>query len=159
MRLPSSEVALEICAKSKAFAMTSARRRRSAAMGVFFRETVEGISMLPLRAVAVVSLAFVAPIRVSEAQELARQLRPPAGFDIQAVTEGGRYVTLQNGSVWEVEISDRATTASWEAGTFVGIQRIWAPRNGYDWLLTRTENVDQLAAVKLVGRRPAAYEQ
>ena len=115
--------------------------------------------MLLLRAVAVVSLAFIAPIRVSEAQVLARQLRPPAGFDIQAVTEDGRYVTLQNGSVWEVEISDRATTASWEAGSFVGIQRIWAPRNGYDWLLTSTENVDQLAAVKLVGRRPAAHEQ
>jgi len=115
--------------------------------------------MLPLRAVAVVLLVFVAPIRVSGAQVLARQLRPPAGFDIHAVTEGGRYVTLQNGSVWEVEISDRATTASWQAGTFVGIQRIWAPRNGYDWLLTRTENVDQLAAVKLVGRRRAAHEQ
>ena len=94
--------------------------------------------MLTLRAAAAVSLALVAPIHVSQAQELARQLRPPAGFDIQAVTEGGRYVTLQNGTVWEVEISDRATTASWEAGNFVGIQRIWAPRNGYDWMLTKT---------------------
>jgi hypothetical protein len=90
------------------------------------------------------------------AQQLAHQLRPPAGFDIRAVTEGGRYVTLQNRSVWEVEISDRATTASWEAGTFVSIQRIWAPRNGYDWLLTRTEN-DQLAAV--VRPAAAAHEQ
>ena len=115
--------------------------------------------MLTLRAIAVASLAFVAPIRTSAAQELARELRPPAGFDIQAVTEGGRYVTLQNGTVWEVEISDRATMASWEAGSFVVIGRIWAPRNGYDWLLTRTENVEQLAAVKLVGRRAPAHRQ
>jgi hypothetical protein len=64
--------------------------------------------MLTLRAIAVVSLVLVAPIRTSVAQELARELRPPAGLDIQDVTEGGRYVTLQNGTVWEVEISDRA---------------------------------------------------
>jgi hypothetical protein len=115
--------------------------------------------MLTLRAIAVVSLALVAPIRASAAQELARELRPPAGFDIQDVTEGGRYVTLQNGTTWEVEISDRATTASWEAGNFVGIRRIWAPRNGYDWLLTKSENVEQSAAVKLVGRRGPAYGQ
>jgi hypothetical protein len=112
--------------------------------------------MLTLRAIAVVSLVFVAPIRTSVAQGLARELRTPAGFDIQAVDEGGRYLTLQNGTVWEVEISDRATTASWEAGNFVDIRRIWAPRNGYDWLLTKTENVEQLAAVKLVGRQPPA---
>jgi hypothetical protein len=114
--------------------------------------------MSPLRVIAVVSLAFVAPIRPSLAQGLARELRHPAGFDIQAVTEDGRYVTLQNGSVWEVEISDRATTGSWQAGDFVGIRRIWAPRNGYDWLLTKTENVEQPAAVKLAGRRPPAQE-
>jgi hypothetical protein len=115
--------------------------------------------MSTLRAIAVVFLALAAPIRASVAQRLARELRPPAGFDIQAVTDGGRYVTLENGTVWEVEISDRATTGSWEAGNFVGISRIWAPRDGYDWQLTKTENVDQLAAVKLVGRRPAAHEQ
>jgi hypothetical protein len=115
---------------------------------------MEDTSMSLLRAIAVAALVSAAPIQPVLAQELARQLRPPAGFDIQAVTEGGRYVTLQNGSVWEVEISDRATTASWHAGDFVGIRRIWAPRDGYDWLLTKTENVEQPAAVKLAGRRP-----
>jgi hypothetical protein len=113
--------------------------------------------MLTLRALAVVSLAFV-PIRATDAQELARELRPPAGFDIDSVTEGGRYVALQNGTVWEVEISDRATTGSWASGDFVGIRRIWAPRDGYDWLLTRSGNVEQSAAVKLVGRRAPAHE-
>jgi hypothetical protein len=115
--------------------------------------------MLTFRAIAVVSLALVAPIRTSAAQELARELRPPAGFDVQDVTEGGRYVMLQNGTVWEVEISDRATTASWEAGNFVAIRRIWAPRNGYDWLLTKFENVEWSAAVRLVGRRSRGHEQ
>lgn len=114
--------------------------------------------MLPLRVIAVVALALAAPIRPVLSQELARAVRPPAGFDIQAVSEDGRYVTLRNGSVWEVEISDRATTGSWQADDFVRIDRIWAPRNGYEWLLTRTENVEQAAAVKLVGRRPPPQE-
>jgi hypothetical protein len=114
--------------------------------------------MSPLRAIAAAALFFVAPIHPVLAQRLARELRPPAGFDIQAVTEDGRYVTLQNGTVWEVEISDRATTGSWQPGDFVGIHRIWAPRDGYDWLLTKTENVEQPAAVKFAGRRPPAQE-
>jgi hypothetical protein len=108
--------------------------------------------MLILRVCAIVSLAFV-PVRATAAQELARELRPPAGFDVDSVTEGGRYVALENGTVWEVEISDRATTGSWGAGDFVGIRRIWAPRDGYDWLLTRSGNAEQTAAVKLVRRR------
>jgi hypothetical protein len=114
--------------------------------------------MSAFRAVAVAAFVFVAPIQAVRAQELARELRPPAGFDVLAVTEGGRYVTLQNGTVWEVEISNRATTGSWRSGDFVGIRRIWAPLDGYDWLLTKTENVEQPAAVKLVGRRPPSQE-
>jgi hypothetical protein len=119
---------------------------------------VEDTSMSALRTIAVVAIALAAPIRPAQSQELARAVRPPAGFYIQALSEDGRYVTLQNGSVWEVEISDRATTGSWQAGDFVGIDRISAPRNDYDWRLTRTENVEQMAAVKLVGRRPPGQE-
>ena len=110
------------------------------------------------RAVVLASLAFLAPIRTTAAQELALLL-PPAGFDIEAVSEDGRYLTLRNGTVWEVAISDRATTGSWEPGNFVRTERISAPRGGYDWLLTKTENVDQSVAAKLVGRRPRYHEQ
>jgi hypothetical protein len=109
--------------------------------------------MSTLRAVAVVSLALIAPIRASVAQGFARHPHPPAGFDIDSVADGGRYISMRNGMVWEVEISDRATTGSWEAGDFVGVNRIWAPRDGYDWQLRKSGNTDQLAAVKLVGRR------
>jgi hypothetical protein len=119
---------------------------------------VEDTSMSALRVIAVAALALTASVRPAQSQELARAVRPPAGFYIQALTEDGRYVTLENGTVWEVEIPDRATTGSWQAGDFVGIRRIWAPRDGYEWLLTRTENVEQTAAVKLAGRRPPAQE-
>jgi hypothetical protein len=114
--------------------------------------------MSPLRIIAIIALVLAVPIRPLPAQQLARELRPPAGFDIVAVTEDARYVTLQTGTVWEVEISDRATTASWRPNDFVVIRRIWAPRNGYEWLLTKSDNVEQSAAVKLAGRRRPAQE-
>jgi hypothetical protein len=109
--------------------------------------------MSRLRAAALVSLALVAPIHASAAQGHAHYLHAAAGFGIDSVTDGGRYISLRNGTVWEVEISDRATTGSWEAGDFVGIDRLSAPRDGYEWQLRKSGNTDQLAAVKLVGRR------
>lgn len=109
--------------------------------------------MSTLRAVAVASLALVAPIHASVAQGLAYHPHPLAGFDIDSVTDGGRYISMRNGTMWEVEISDRATTGSWEAGDFVGLHRIWAPRDSYEWQLRRSGNTDELAAVKLVGQR------
>jgi hypothetical protein len=114
--------------------------------------------MPALRLIAAVSFALAAPLRPALSQTFVHEPRYPAGFDIQAVSDDARYLTLQNGTVWEVEISDRATTGSWQAGDFVAIRRIWAPRDGYEWQLTKSENVDQVAAVKLVGRRRAAQE-
>lgn len=114
--------------------------------------------MSTLRAVAVVSLALVVPIHASVAQGFAHHPRPLAGFDIDSVTDGGRYISMRNGTVWEVEISDRATTGSWEAGDFVGVDRIWAPRDGYELQLRKSGNTDELVAVKLVGRRQRERE-
>ena len=80
-------------------------------------------------------------------------VRPPLGFYIQAVDRDGQYITLEDGSLWEVEISDRALTAGWRAGDFVGIHLISAPRGDFDILLTRAGYTDQLAAARLSGRR------
>jgi len=83
--------------------------------------------------------------------------RPPLGLYVRAVDAGGRYVTLEDGSVWEVEISDRATTASWQPSDFVGVRPIAAPQADYEHLLTRAGDLDQRAAVRLTGRRAPAY--
>lgn len=83
--------------------------------------------------------------------------RAPLGLYVRAVDEGGRYVTLEDGSVWEVEISDRATSASWQPEDFVGVRSIGAPRGDYEHLLTRVGDLEQRAAVRLAGRRPTAY--
>jgi hypothetical protein len=121
--------------------------------------------------VFLVSLLLVAPLRPLLGQETATAgpisclsdwacgaLRAPLGFDVQAVADGGRYLTLEDGSLWEVDISDRATSAAWRLGDFVAVHPINAPRDGYEWLLTRTENVEQRVAVKLIGHRHPAQE-
>jgi hypothetical protein len=125
--------------------------------------------MRPTVAVAVLALALAAP-----ATPLAGQApwspapsclsdwscgpnRAPLGFYVRAVDDGGRYVTLEDGSVWEVEISDRATSASWQSDDFVGVRFIAAPRGDYEHLLTRVGDLEQRAAVRLAGRRAPAY--
>lgn len=85
------------------------------------------------------------------------KVRPPLGLYVQAVELGGRYVILEDGSVWEVEISDRATASSWVADDFVGVRWIAAPRGDYEYLLTRTGGLEQRAAVRLAGRRAPEY--
>jgi len=111
--------------------------------------------MRNLRVVALLALAFAVVPRLAAAQEVVRVDRLPVGFGVTAVSDGGRYLTLEDGRVWEVEISDRATTGSWTAGDFVGLRRISAPRWDYEWLLLRRGDVDQQAAARLVGRRQA----
>jgi len=83
--------------------------------------------------------------------------RAPLGLYVRAVDDGGRYVSLEDGSVWEVEISDRATSASWQPGDFVGVRSIAAPRGDYEHLLTRVGDLEQRAAVRLAGRRAPAF--
>lgn len=83
--------------------------------------------------------------------------RAPLGLYVRAVDGGGRWVTLEDGSVWEVEISDRATSGSWQSDDFVGIRPIAAPRADYEHLLTRVGDLTQHAAVRLAGRRVPAF--
>jgi hypothetical protein len=112
--------------------------------------------MQDLRVVGLLALAFVLPLRTLAAQEVLRTDRLPVGFGVTAVADDGRYLTLEDGRTWEVEISDRATTGSWAAGDFVALRRISAPRADYEWLLVRRGDLDQQAAVRLVGRRVRA---
>jgi hypothetical protein len=109
--------------------------------------------MRDLRIIAVLSLALALPARSAAAQDWTRADRMPVGFSVTAVSEDGRYLTVEDGRTWEVEISDRATTGSWAVGDFLALQRISAPRGDYEWLLLRRGELDQQAAVRLVGRR------
>jgi hypothetical protein len=109
--------------------------------------------MRDLRIIALLALALVLPVRSLQGQEVLRTDRLPVGFSVTSVSQDGRYLTLDDGRTWEVEISDRATTGSWAAGDFLALRRISAPRGDYEWLLLRRGDLDQRAAVRLVGRR------
>jgi hypothetical protein len=76
----------------------------------------------------------------------------PVGYYIRAVDDGGRYITLEDGTVWEVEISDRATTGSWAADDFVRLHFIAAPRGDFEYLLSRQGDQEQHAAARLAAR-------
>jgi hypothetical protein len=78
----------------------------------------------------------------------------PVGLYVSGIEEDGRYLALEDGSLWEVEISDRATTASWLPDDFVNLSWIAAPRGDFEYLLTRVGDLEQQAAVRLAGRRP-----
>jgi hypothetical protein len=82
----------------------------------------------------------------------------PVGLYISGVEESGRYIALEDGSLWEVEISDRATTASWLADDFVNLSWISAPRGDFRYLLARVGDREQQAAVRLAGRRPGPVD-
>ncbi len=81
----------------------------------------------------------------------------PLGFYVTAVEEDGRYVALEDGTVWEIEISDRATTAAWRADDFVAVREILAPMGDFNYLLTLPGNSESRAAARLAGRRSAEF--
>jgi hypothetical protein len=109
-----------------------------------------------VRAISLLLLVFAlsVPIRSAAAQEVTTNDGLPVGFAVTSVSDDGRYLTVDDGRTWEVEISDRATTGSWTQGDFLAVSRISAPRGDYEWLLVRRGELDQQAAARLVGRPP-----
>jgi hypothetical protein len=113
---------------------------------------------LPLGAAPVAAQTAV-PTAACYPDALCGRVPRPLGLYIRAVEQDGRYLALEDGSVWEVEISDRATTASWTPDDFVNLSWIAAPRGDFEYLLTRVGDQEQRAAARLAGRRPGPGDQ
>jgi hypothetical protein len=79
-------------------------------------------------------------------------VRPPLGFYVDSVTDDGRYITLEDGTTWEVQIDFRATTGAWQPNDFVEVRRIAAPTGDYEWLFTKADGREWRAAVRFAGR-------
>jgi hypothetical protein len=77
----------------------------------------------------------------------------PLGLYIQQVVEDGRYVMLEDGSVWEIRLDQRPVASSWSPGDFVRLKTIWAPVGQYEMLLARGDN--DRAEARLAGRGKA----
>ncbi len=115
---------------------------------------------LPLGA-APAAAQSAAPVALAacDSDALCGRVPRPVGLYVRAVEEDGRYLALEDGSLWEVEISDRATTAAWAPDDFVNLTWILAPRGDFEYLLTRVGDVERKAAARLAGRRPGPSGQ
>ena len=81
----------------------------------------------------------------------------PFGLYVREVTDGGSYVTLEDGSVWEIRLPQRPVASSWQPGDFVQLKTIAAPVDRFEILLTHGDY--DKAEARLAGRdRPPAPE-
>jgi hypothetical protein len=81
----------------------------------------------------------------------------PYGLFVREVNDGGSYVTLEDGSVWEIRLPQRPVASSWQPGDFVQLKTIAAPVENFEILLTHGDY--DKAEARLAGReRPPAPE-
>jgi hypothetical protein len=74
----------------------------------------------------------------------------PLGLYVREVIDDGRYVTLEDGSTWEIRLSSRPVASSWQPGDFVQLKTIWAQVDRYETLLAHGDN--DKAEARLAGR-------
>ena len=74
----------------------------------------------------------------------------PYGLYVRQVADGGSFVTLEDGSVWEIRMPQRPVASSWQAGDFVVLKWVPAPVQDYDILLTHGDY--DKAEARLSGR-------
>jgi hypothetical protein len=77
----------------------------------------------------------------------------PYGLYVRAVTDGGSFVTLEDGSVWEIRLPQRPVASSWQAGDFVQLRTVAAPVQNFDILLSHGDS--DRAEARLAGREKA----
>ena len=114
------------------------------------------------------ALVFVLPARMAaQGQPAAPQLPGctwncysvvlPYGLYVREVTDGGSFVTLEDGSVWEIRLPQRPIASSWVAGDFVQLKSIPAPVDQFEILLAHGDY--DKAEARLAGRdRPPEPE-
>jgi hypothetical protein len=74
----------------------------------------------------------------------------PYGLYVREVTDGGSFVTLEDGSVWEIRLPQRPVASSWQPGDFVQLKTIASPVQNFDILLTHGDS--DRAEARLAGR-------
>jgi hypothetical protein len=74
----------------------------------------------------------------------------PYGLYVKEVRDGGSYVILEDGSVWEIRLPQRPVASSWRAGDFVQLKTIAAPVGQFEILLTHGDY--DRAEARLAGR-------
>jgi hypothetical protein len=78
----------------------------------------------------------------------------PLGLAIREVVDDGSYITLEDGSVWEIRLPQRPVASSWKPGDFVQLKTIWAPVDRFEILLAHGDT--DRAEARLAGRKQLA---
>jgi hypothetical protein len=78
----------------------------------------------------------------------------PLGMTIREITDDGSFVTLEDGSVWEIRLPQRPVASSWQRGDFVQLTTIWAPVDRFETLLAHGDT--DRAEARLAGRKQVA---
>ena len=117
-------------------------------------------SLHPVPVLTVALTLFLAGQAAGQAQNVSAQsgngcwhcyrVTLPLGFNVREVLDDGRYLTLEDGSTWEVRLTTRPVASSLQPGDFVQLKNISAPVDGFDMLLSHGDN-DKVEA-RLAGR-------
>lgn len=83
----------------------------------------------------------------------------PIGMYVREVLDGGSYVTLEDGSTWEIRLPSRPVASSWRPGDFVQLKTIWAPVERYEVLLAHGDRDQAEARLAGRGRPQSAWAQ
>ena len=75
----------------------------------------------------------------------------PLGMTITEVKDGGSFVTLEDGSIWEIRMPQRPVAASWLPGDFVEVRNVLAPVDRFEILLAKGDS--DRAEARLAGRQ------
>jgi len=74
------------------------------------------------------------------------------GHTVRAVADRGRYVTLEDGSRWEISPRDQYLSAEWEVLANVSVRTLPSPENGFVYELINT-STDEGAVANYVSSR------
>jgi hypothetical protein len=114
---------------------------------------------------ALLLVALVAPDASAQAQSSERpkcawncySVVLPYGQYIREVSDGGSFVTLEDGSTYEVRLPQRPVAASWRPGDFVQLKTILAPVDRFEILLAHGDT--DRAEARLAGRRRSPAQE
>jgi hypothetical protein len=86
-------------------------------------------------------------------------VRLPYGLYVREVADGGSYVILEDGSIWEIRLPQRPVASAWHQGDFVVMTTIGAPVDNFEILLRRGDS--DKAEARLAGRDhpPSTWNQ
>jgi hypothetical protein len=110
---------------------------------------------------ALAALAFTTTTAAAQAQAAVAEqpsciwscyrVQLPYGLYIREVTDGGSFVTLEDGSVYEIRLPQRPVASSWQPGDFVQLKNVGAPVDRFEILLARGDT--DRAEARLAGRK------